>query len=333
MTVLIYLVPIVLLILLSAFFSGSETGVYRLSRVRVRIGYEKGKRSYQVLFKLLKDGQGLILTLLLGNNLVNYFLTSLVTVAFLTRIEDPHLAEVYATVALTPTLFIFGELIPKNLMYYQADQLLPRCSWFIWGVDRLFLFSGVKGLLKKISTVLSRLFCLQMDTAKAIDMSHRHQVRQIIHETQEEGLLSQTQREMMTRLMNFPSISVASVMIHLRDTHKIPVSISHNDLLAHLAKSPFTRQVVYGESPMDILGYVTIYDVLSTEPGKKRIQENLIHLQTMDKKTSVIEAINRMRNRRERIALVVETVRKETRPVGIITIADLVEEITGELNV
>ena len=333
MSILIYLVPILLLMLLSAFFSGSETGVYRLSRVRVRIGYEKKNRSYQILHKLLKDGQGLILTLLLGNNLVNYFLTSLVTVSFLTRIEDPHMAEVYATAVLTPTLFIFAELIPKNIMYYQADRLLPRFSWFIWSVDRVFTFSGSKGLLKKISNGIAFCFRLHMDAAKAIDVSKRHQVRQIIHETQEEGLLSQTQREMMTRLINFPSISVASVMIALRDTHKIPVTIAHGDLIEHLRKSPFTRQLVYGQTPHDVLGYVTIYDVLSGEPGKQQVHDNIIPLQILDKNTSVIEAINGMRNRRERIALVVETIKKETRPLGIITIADLVEEITGELNI
>jgi CBS domain containing-hemolysin-like protein len=255
-----------------------------------------------------------------------------VTVTFLIRIEDPQLAEVYATATLTPVLFIFAELIPKNIMYFRADQLLPRFSWFIWSVDRLFMFSGVKGLLKKISNVLAYCFRLQMETTKAIDVSQRHQVRQIIHETQEEGLLSQTQREMMTRLINFPSISIATVMVHLRETHKISVTISFDDLVEHLSKSPFTRQIVYAQTPMNILGYITIYDVLNSDPDELQIQDYITPLLTLDKKTSVIEAINRLRNHHERIALVIETVKKETRPLGIITISDLVEEITGELN-
>jgi CBS domain containing-hemolysin-like protein len=327
------IILIVLLIVLSAFFSGSETGVYRLSRIRLRLRVENERSPYKVLFNLLKDGQGLIFTLLLGNNLVNYFLTSVVTMMVLTRMDNPSMAQIYTTAMLTPVLFVFGELIPKNIFYFRADSLLPHFAWFIWGLDKVFTFSGVKIILKMISRVISAGFNLQVDTAKAIDVTQRHQVHQIIHETQEEGLLSQTQKEMMTRLIDFPSIAVVSVMIPLRQTDKVPVDMTRAQLIEHLKASRFTRQIVYGTGPNDILGYISIYDVLSTEHDFQGVQEFVNPLPTLDKKTSVIEAINALRNRRERMALVVESVKKETRPLGIITVSDLVEEITGELNV
>lgn len=323
---------IALLLVLSAFFSGSETGVYRISRVRLRIGLEQGKRTYKLLFSLLKDGQGLILTLLLGNNLVNYFLTGSVTFIILTQVENVHLAEVYSTAILTPVLFIFAELIPKNLMYYRADKLLPNFAWLIWSIDKIFTFSGAKAILKKITNLISFCFNLQVDSAKAIDVSHRHQVHQIIHETQEEGLLSQSQREMMTRLVDFPSVPISSVMIPLHNVHKIPASMAFEDFIAHLPKSHFTRQLVYGDRPTEILGYVTVYDVLAGGPGKG-IREHVEPILSLDKKTSVIKAINLMRNQRKKIALVTEPSKKGMRPVGMITIVDLIEEITGEMNI
>jgi len=324
---------IVLLIALSAFFAGSETGVYRLSRVRLRLCIEKGRISYKILFNLLKDGQGLILTLLLGNNLANYFLTSVVTMLVLTRIDSQSMAQIYTTAMLTPVLFVFGELIPKNIFYFRADSLLPRFAWFIWGLDKVFTYSGIKIILKKISRIISTGLNLQVDTGRAIDVTQRHQVHQIIHETQEEGLLSQTQKEMMTRLIDFPSIAVSSVMIPLCQTDKVPVAISRSQFIEHLKNSRFTRQVVYETCPNDILGYISIYDVLGTGQDFQGIREFVNPLPTLDKKTSVIEAINTLRNRHERIALVVEHLKKETHPLGIITISDLVEEITGELNV
>lgn len=332
MTLTVNIIIIALLLILSAFFSGSETGVYRLSRVRLRIGLEKGKRSYKILYNLLKDGQGLILTLLLGNNLVNYFLTGAVTIIILTIINDADMAEIYATAILTPVLFIFAELIPKNMLYYQADNLLPRFAWLIWIIDKLFTYSGAKAILKIISNLFSSVLNLHVDSARAIDASRRHQVHQIIHETREEGLLSQAQREMMTRLVDFPSVPIASVMIPLREVHAIPVSISYEDFIRHLNESHFTRQLVYGDNPDDILGVVSIYDLLATTPNNKSIHGLIDPLLTLDKKTSVIKAINLMRNHRQRIALVTELSKKESRPVGMITISDLVEEITGELN-
>jgi len=326
-------IVVILLVMLTAFFSGSETGVYRLSRIRLRIGYEKRIAGYLTLFKLLKDGQGLIFTLLLGTNLSNYCLTSLVTMALLATLTDSHLAEIYATAILTPILFVFAELIPKNIFYFRADYLLPRLAWFIWIFDKAFTYTGAKVILKKIASFISACLRLQVDTAKAIDVTQRHQVHQIIHETQEEGLLSQTQREMMTRLIDFPSISVSSVMIPLRQADKVPVDISRTPFIEHLKTSLYTRQLVYGSHANDILGYISIYDVLGAGQDFQGVQVFVNPLPTLDKTTSVIEAINTLRNQRERIALVVETVKKETRPLGIITVSDLVEEITGELNV
>lgn len=333
MTLLINAILAAILIVLTAFFSGSETGVYRLSRVRLRIGYEKGNRGYRTLFKLLKDGQGLIFSLLMGTNLANYFLTSLVTMAIFAQTNDHHRAEIVATAILTPVLFIFAELIPKNLLYFRADYLLPLFAGPIWFFDKVFTFSGAKIVLKKISNLISYCLRLDVDTAKAIDVTQRHQVHQIIHETQEEGLLSQAQREMMTRLIDFPSISVSSVMIHLRETDKVPVTISRDQFIEHLKKSRFTRQLVYGSNPNDILGYVSVYDVLADEQDFHGIQDFVTPLSTLEKKTSVIKAINLLRNRHERIALVVESPKKQNRPLGIITISDLIEEITGEFGI
>ena len=332
MMMFVTIIVAIVFVLLTAFFSGAETGVYRMSRIRLRIGYEKGDRAYKILFKLLKDGQGLILTLLLGTNLANYCVTSLVTMTILSLIHNHRMAEIYTTAILTPVLFVFAELIPKNLFYFRADTLLPRFAWFIWSFDKIFTFSGIKIFLKKLSNLISAVLGLQVDTAKAVDVTQRHQVHQIIHETQEEGLLSENQREMMTRLIDFPSQSVSSVMIHLRETDKVPVGISREGFIEHLKHSRFTRQLVYESNTNDILGYISIYDVLGTEQDFKDVQEFVIPLPTLDKKMTVTEAINMLRNRRERIALVVESVKKETRPLGIITIADLVEEIIGELN-
>lgn len=323
---------IVLLILVGAFFAGSETGVYRLSRFRLRIGVEQGKSAFKVLSSLLRDGQGLMLSLLLGNNLTNYFITYLVTLLIYKHADDHHWAEVYATAVLTPVLFIFAEVIPKNLYYYRADILMPLLVWFNLIFHRIFTFSGAIAVLKGISKALTFVLRLDVDTAKAVDATQRHQVHQIIHETQEEGLLSESQKDMMSRLIDIPGIAVASVMIKLKDVEMVSVRTDHAALLEHLKHTTHTRQLVYEADRNTIVGFIRIYDALGLDETFSDLRHAMSELIEIDRKNSVLEAINRLRNHPAKIALVVEQTKHAKKPVGIVTISDLIEEMTGELN-
>ncbi len=321
---------IFLLIVLSAFFAGTETGIYRISRFQIRVGREKGRPSYKMLFQILQDGQGLILSLLLGNNLVNNLLTGLVTFMFLQIASEERLAGIYATVVLTPVLFVFGEMIPKNLFYYKANSFVPAMAWLNWFFYRLFTLTGAVWLLKSCSRILSLVFRLKIDTTEVVDASKQHQVHQIIHETREEGILSSTQKEMMNRLIDIPHRPVSEAMVHLRDVEMVSVDTNHEGLLEHLKKKRFTRQLVYQANRNQILGYIHIYRVLGKSEPLPDLANNTTALLEMDRNVSVIDAINLLRDRHEQMALVVDSARKK-RPVGIITISDLIEELIGKM--
>ncbi len=330
MILLTQFILIFLLIVLSAFFAGTETGIYRISRFQIRVGREKGRPSYKMLFQILQDGQGLILSLLLGNNLVNNLLTGLVTFMFLQIASEERLAGIYATVVLTPVLFVFGEMIPKNLFYYKANSFVPAMAWLNWFFYRLFTLTGAVWLLKSCSRILSLVFRLKIDTTEVVDASKRHQVHQIIHETREEGILSSTQKEMMNRLIDIPHRPVSEAMVHLRDVEMVSVDTNHEGLLEHLKKKRFTRQLVYQANRNQILGYIHIYRVLGKSEPLPDLANNTTALLEMDRNVSVIDAINLLRDRHEQMALVVDSARKK-RPVGIITISDLIEELIGKM--
>ena len=319
------------LILLGAFFAGSETGVYRLSRFRLRIGAQQGKSTFKLLFSILRDGQGLILSLLLGNNLANYIVTSLVTLLIFEKVQNHHWAEVYATIILTPVLFVFVDIIPKNLYYYKADTLMPRLVWANWFFERLFTLSGAIAVLKNISRGLSFLLRLDVDTAKAVDVTQRHQVHQIIHETQEEGLLSDSQKDMMSRLIDIHGVSISAVMIKLNHVEMVPVNSNNTALLNHLKHNSHTRQLVYENQRDNIIGFVPIYDVLGKNKPFETLRGMAIDLIEINSGTSVVEAINLLRHQHAKIAIVIEKSKKYKKAVGIVTIADLIEELTGEL--
>ncbi len=329
-TLMIQLGCILLLFLLSAFFAGTETGIYRMSRLRLRIGVQQKKSAYRILKSTLKDGQGLILSVLLGNNLVNYLLTSLVTVMLYARLSDSHAAEIYATIILTPTLFLFGEIIPKVLYYHKANTLMPSLAWLIWFANRLFRLTGAVAVLKGISRGLSFLFSSLADTAKAVDVTQRHQVHQIIHETQEEGLLSDAQKEMMSRLMEISSTSIESVMLPLKNVQMLPLNTSNASLLEHLRTNSRPRQLVYDGKPNNIVGFIPTYEVLGRGEEFEDLKKYTVGLLEISRKVSVIQAINTLRNQNSTMALVTEKTKQQKKTVGIITMTDMIEALTGD---
>ena len=142
---------IVFFIILAGLFSGAETGLYRLSRLRLRLGVEKKRLSFVMLSKCMNDSTGLLLSMLIATNLAYYLTTSIVTNIFLCKVETEHAAELFATLLTAPMLFVFSELIPKNIFFYRADSLMPYLSPVLYIFHKLLSFCGAVPVLKLIS--------------------------------------------------------------------------------------------------------------------------------------------------------------------------------------
>lgn len=329
MIALIQAIAIVGLILMSGFFSGSETGFYRLSRFQLRLGVEQQRPFYKTLFELVRNGQSLVMSILISNNLVNYMLTSLITLMLYRRLSEQHLTEIYATAIITPTLFIIGEMIPKVLFYHKADVWMPPLSGLLWASFKMIKCTGAVAALRWFSDRLTHLFGLETDTATAVDATQRHQVFQIIHETREEGLLSEVQREMIERLLKIPNVVIEAIMTPLAKVKMIGVNTSRKQLLEHLAEVSYVRWPVY-DRPGHIIGWIAIYDVLGSEKEFSSLAEFIQPILTLPEGCSAIEAMNSLCRQRQKIAVIQSPHSKQ--PVGIITLTDLVEELTGELS-
>ncbi len=320
-----------MLIALGAFFAGSETGIYRLSRFRLRLGIEHKKPFYALLGKVMDDSTGLVFSMLIGNNLVHYLVTSIVTVILLATAATTHAAELYATCLMAPTLFIFSEVIPKNVYYHRADTLMPRFAPLLWFFHKLFTYSGAIALLKTISRAFTALLGLPAATADAITAARSGRMRQIIRETRDEGILSPVQNDIMNRLINIPNITIASVMTPITKTEMLKVSSDRAQVLALLRRCPYTRLPVYEHSRNNITGFVNIYEVLRSGEEFQNLRDFLKPIARFAATTSVIDAMNRMQRQNHKIVLVVPEYARRKRPFGIVTMKDLVEEFTGEL--
>ena len=125
----LFLVLVVfILVVLAGLFAGAETGMYHLSRLRLRLGSEQKKLSFVLLGRSLRDSSAMLISMLLGTNLAQYLATSVVTIMVLNKVGSEHTAEIVTTFIAVPIFFIFSEIIPKNLFYYHADGLMSVVS-------------------------------------------------------------------------------------------------------------------------------------------------------------------------------------------------------------
>ena len=321
-------------IILGGLFSGSETGLYQLSRLRLRLGIEKKQLPFVILGRCLSDSSGLLLSLLIGNNLVNYLATSLVTWSFLTRFgaEYEHRAELLATLLMVPILFIFSELIPKNIFLYRADVLTPYFSPLLYAVYKPLNFSGILPVLKFISSFFARLVGLTTTSRTVIASAQRHKVQAILHETHEEGFLSPVQSEIVNRLVGISHVHIGSVMIPIQNVEMVDVNSDDSALLKKLNKCAFTRLPVTEGRDGYIIGFIEIYKALSSSEKFADLQGFIEPIRKLDADMTVIDAMNIIQKENHKIALVVKAGRLgREKPVGIVTMKDLVEELLGEL--
>ncbi len=243
---ILLIVVIVFFIILAGLFAGSETGMYRLSRLRLRLGIEKKKLSFVVLGRCLHDSNGLLLSMLIGTNLAHYLATSFITYIFFTYVflrkaGAEHDAELFATLLTAPTLFVFSELVPKNIFFYRSDLLMPYLSPLLYIFHKALSWCGIIPLLKFISSLLMRLSGLASSSKTVITTTQRHQVQAILQDTHEEGILSPVQTDIINRLVGISNISIRSVMIAINKVQTVDVNSDNATLLNKLKKCAFSR--------------------------------------------------------------------------------------------
>jgi magnesium and cobalt exporter, CNNM family len=322
----------VLMILLGALFSGAETGVYRLSRLRLRLAVEKKQWLFVMLGKVMHDSSGLLISLLIGTNLSSYLATSLITRMFLDVVESERAAEVLTTLVTVPILFVFSELIPKNAFFYRADRLTSLAAPLLLVSHRAFTWCGAVPLLRLISQAFTHLIGSPVSSRTVMTSTQSHHVRAILRETHEEGILSPIQSDIVDRIVNIPGLRLNSVMIPLTQVQSVNIRSDRATLLNTLRGHALTRLLVWQDTPANIVGFINIYDVLATDQGFDSLEPFLTPIRQLDTSTPVIDAIDIMRREDLKIVLVMRTRRgSHDDPTGIVTMKDLVEELLGEL--
>jgi CBS domain containing-hemolysin-like protein len=323
---------VILLIILAGLFAGAETGMYRISRLRLQIGIEKRKLTFILLGKSLHDSSALLLSMLLGTNLAHYIAISIVTYILWNRLGDEHTAELLATFLMAPVLFIFSELLPKNIFFYRADSIMPRLSPLLFACHKLFSWSGIVPLLKRISGIFASVGGFSSPVEMTMTTVHPSHIDTIIQETHEEGFLSHIQADIINRLITVSKVGIKSVMTPLEKVQSVDVNSDRPALVKKLKESVFTRLPVYDRWLENIVGFINIYDCLSLSEQFTALNDFLVPIRKVHGETTIFDTIGIMQRENQKIILVTAGAQiGREKSVGIVTMKDLVEELLGEL--
>jgi len=209
---------------------------------------------------------------------------------------------------------------------------MPVIAPVLYMFHNLFVLTGIVPILKIISAAFSRLITKTDSSKTAIVSARRSHIETIFHETREEGFLSPVQTDIINRLVSISHFSIKSVMTPLNKVQTVDVNSDKQALLDVLKKSVFTRLPVYDRWPGNIIGFINIYEVLSSNQQFTDLRDFVKPIRKLPVDTIVSDAVDIMQSENQKIILATTSPRLgKQKNLGVVTMKDLVEEFIGEL--
>lgn len=323
---------IVGLLVLSAFFSGSETALTAVSKARMhRLASDGDKRADRVN-TLIKDRERLIGAILLGNNLVNILATSLATSVFITLFGAGGVANAVATATMTILVLVFSEVTPKTAAISRPDGfamvVAPIMRWVV------FVFAPITHVVQIIVRGFLKLFGVDVSKDSAV-FSATEELRGAIDLHHSEGGIDKESRDLIRGALELDEIRVEEIMIHRKSIEMIDLAHSNEEIIRQALKSPHTRIPLFRDDPDNIIGILHAKDLLralwdaEAEPANIFIEGIARTPYFVPETTTLQEQLDAFKLKQEHFALVVD---EYGAIMGLVTMEDILEEIVGEIE-
>ncbi len=323
------LAAIVVLLLLSAFFSGAETALTAASRPLMRELQKQGDRRATMVNHMDRHRDRLIGTILLGNNAANISASALATSLLITWFGEAGIA--FATLGMTLLVLIFSEILPKTYAIRNANTTA------LWVAPTMrFLTTVLAPVMFALNAMISGMLHLfgVKETEKSL-AQHLTELRGAIELHTEEQAEVRHERAMLKSILELADVEVGEVMMHRRDLVTIDLGQPVADIVAGVLSSPFTRIPLYRDNSDNIVG------VLHAKALFRAVQAHQGPPETLDigalatrpwfipDTTSLLDQLQSFRTRREHFAIVVD---EYGSLLGIVTLEDILEEIVGNID-
>ena len=318
---IIEIIGIFFLLLLSAFFSSSETAITRISDVKIYQWGESKNRKYIKAKELMNSRERVIGILLLGNNIVNILASALATSILIGLFGDKGI--IYATLIMTALIFIFSEVLPKTYAIRESEKLILYASPFI----KIFIF-----ILSPINFLVQNLVSsiLNITNKETKNNDWKQNLRGAILLANNKGDVRKPDRIMLESILDLHEVKVSEIMTHRKNIEGINIS-ENIDLIIDLAlKSRFTRLPLWKDNADNIIGTLHVKDLLRARNTNTNLLINDIMQkpQFISENTSLSEQLNNFKKDTVQMAFVIDEYGDLQ---GLISLEDILEEIVGEI--
>jgi len=327
--ILLSIAAIAVLLLLSAFFSGSETALTAASRAQMHSLQKAGNRRAVLVGRLTRRRDRLIGALLIGNNLVNILASALATGVLITIFGDAGVAV--ATVVMTTLVLIFAEVLPKTYAIYNPNRFALTVAPVVSPL--VTLLGPVIRVVQLIVALTLRLFGIRIEGRGRL-VSPFEELRGAVDLHTREGRMVKSDRDMLGGVLDLPDVQVSDIMVHRSNMVMIDANQPNARIIEAAFDSPYTRVPLWRDNPENIVGILHAKDLLRAirKHPTDHAEIDVVGLSRapwfVPETTTLIEQLNAFRERREHFALVVD---EYGALMGLVTLEDILEEIVGEI--
>ena len=321
---IIQLIVVIILIALSAFFSSAETALTTVNKVRLKTLEEQGNKRAKRVLSILENNGKMLSTILIGNNIVNIFASSLVTTFALDVFGS--VAVGIASGILTIVVLLFGEITPKTWAMINAEKIALTYSGIIKFL--MTILTPVIFLIDKISFGI--MWLLRIDPNKKGCAITERELKTYVDVGHEEGVIESEEREMIYNVFEFGDAVAKDIMIPRIDMVTASIDCTYNDLIAIFKNSMYTRIPVYENDNDNIIGLVNIKDLIALDNTCDfKIKDVLREAYYTYEFKKTADLLIEMRDSTMNVTFVLN---EYGATVGMITMEDLLEEIVGEIR-
>lgn len=319
MNVPLYVAVMAVLVLLSAYFSATETAFASMSKPRIKVLAETNKRAALAL-KLADNYDKLISTILIGNNIVNIALSSLATVLFIYLLGD--IGATVSTVVITVVVLIFGEICPKGI----AKETPERFAIFSAPIIRILMviltpFSAFFSLIKKLVSKIFR--------SKDKEGMSQEELLMIVEEAEQDGGINEDESQLLHNAIEFSDLSAEDILTHRIDLEAVSIDADKKDIAHVFSETKFSRLLVYEDTIDNIIGVIHQKDFYSETTITRKSVREIMSPPIFTIKTEKIDDLLRLlQKNKSHVAIILD---EYGGTYGMVTMEDILEELVGEI--
>ena len=314
------LIAMVICLILSAYFSATETSFSSLNKTRLKVLADDGNKKAERALKLAENYDKLIFTILIGNNIVNIAMASIGTLLFIGIYGD--VGATISTVVVTVVVLFFGEITPKSIAKDMPEKFAMFSAPFIrvW----IWVLTPVNFLLSQWKKLVSRFF----KTDDESKISHE-ELLLFMEDAEQDGGIDENEGELLRNALEFRDLTAAEILTHRIEIEAVDITDSHEDIAKVFTQSGFSRLLVYRDTIDQVVGVLHQKDFsVNGKMTERPIAEIMTAPLFVYQHTKIRDILETLQLKKSHIAIVVDDFGGT---LGIVTMEDILEELVGEI--